>query len=174
MLFRSRDVARCSVFTIHTPVAAGNERFEADLVRRVAGPLFDGDGREGTGGVPVERLLELGRGVDHDLGQFDMTAFCLRLSNGANAVSQLHGETANGTWREIAPRPILAVTNGVHPGTWMGRAVRELLEGRLGANLDNLDSAAAETTAGRWWERLDEVPDRELWEAHRQIGRAHV
>src|SRR5215207_5068640 len=57
-------VARNSVFTIHTPVSAGNERFEADLVRRVAGPILDGDGRPNTGGVPVERVLELGRGVD--------------------------------------------------------------------------------------------------------------
>ena len=47
-----------SVFTIHTPVSAGNERFDADLVRRVAGPLLD------DGGVPVERVLELGLGVD--------------------------------------------------------------------------------------------------------------
>ena len=49
-------VSRNSVFTIHTPVSAGNERFEADLVRRVAGPLLDGDGRPNTGGVPVERV----------------------------------------------------------------------------------------------------------------------
>ena len=55
-------VARNSVFTIHTPVSAGNERFDADLVRRVAGPLLDGDGRPNTGGVPVERVLEIGRG----------------------------------------------------------------------------------------------------------------
>jgi len=48
-----------SVFTIHTPVSAGNERFDADLVRRVAGPLYDGDGRKGTGGVPIERVLEM-------------------------------------------------------------------------------------------------------------------
>ena len=55
-------VRRNSVFTIHTPVSAGNERFDADLVRRVAGPLLDGDGRPSTGGVPVERLLEPGPG----------------------------------------------------------------------------------------------------------------
>ena len=52
---RLEDVSRDSVFTIHTPVSAGNERFDAELVRRVAGPLFDGDGRPGTGGVPIER-----------------------------------------------------------------------------------------------------------------------
>ncbi|MEA2578838.1 MAG: hypothetical protein QOD78_2426, partial [Chloroflexota bacterium] len=73
-------VRRDSVFTIHTPVSAGNERFDADLVRRVAGPLLD------AGGVPLEEVLGLGLGTDGDPGQFDMTAFSLRLTNGANAV----------------------------------------------------------------------------------------
>src|SRR6187431_2345439 len=101
-------VRRDSVFTIHTPVSAGNERFDSDLVRRVAGPLLDG------GGVPVERVLELGLGMDGDTGQFDMTAFSLRLTNGANAVSALHADTANGTWQGITDHPILDVTNGIH------------------------------------------------------------
>ena len=76
-----------SVFTIHTPVSAGNERFDADLVRRVAGPLLDGDGRPNTGGVPVDRVLTIGLGPDGDASQFDMTAFSLRLTRSANAVS---------------------------------------------------------------------------------------
>ena len=111
-----------SVFTIHTPVSAGNERFDADLVRRVAGPLLD------DGGVPVERVLELGLGVDGDQRQFDMTAFSLRLTNGANAVSQLHAETANATWPGSMDRPILGITNGVHGPTWVGDPIAELLE----------------------------------------------
>ena len=49
-------VRQDSVFTIHTPVAAGNERFEVELIRQVAGPLLDGDGRPDTGGVPVDRI----------------------------------------------------------------------------------------------------------------------
>jgi starch phosphorylase len=97
-----------------------------------------------------------------------MTAFCLRLSNGANAVSRLHGETANATWSSVSPHPILAVTNGVHPPTWIGRAIRDVLERRLDANLDNLDDQSPET---RWWEHLDRVPDRELWDAHRRQRR---
>jgi len=157
-----------SVFTIHTPVSAGNERFDADLVRRVAGPLLNGDGRPATGGVPVDRVLELGRGADGDPSQFDMTAFSLRLTSGANAVSQLHAATANGTWAGIVDRPILGVTNGIHTPTWVGRPIRELLERYVDADLDNLDPA---TAADRWWERLERVPAHELWEAHlRQKG----
>ena len=149
-------VKRNSVFTIHTPVSAGNERFEVDLVRRVAGPLLD------AGGVPVDRLLELGVGVDGDRGQFDMTAFSLRLTNGANAVSHLHAETANATWQGITERPILGLTNGVHDPTWIGQPIVELLED-LGADLDDLEP---ETDAGRFWERLERIAERDLWDAH--------
>jgi starch phosphorylase len=158
-----QTVARNSVFTIHTPVSAGNERFDADLVRRVAGPLLDGDGRPNTGGVPTERVLEIGRGTDDDPGQFDMTAFSLRTTNGANAVSKLHAVTANATWQGIAPHGIQPITNGVHPPTWVGGPVLGLFERYLDADLDDLDGT---TSATRWWERIDRIPVQELWEAH--------
>ena len=76
-------VRRNSVFTIHTPVSAGNERFDADLVRRVAGGLLE------AGGIDVQALLDLGVGMDGDRGQFDMTAFSLRLTNGAERRQQV-------------------------------------------------------------------------------------
>jgi glycogen phosphorylase len=149
-------VKRDSVFTIHTPVSAGNERFDADLVRRVAGPLLD------AGGVPVEKVLELGLGVDEDHAQFDMTAFSLRLTNGANAVSHLHAQTANTTWQGLVDRPILGITNGIHGPTWIGQPIAELLED-LGADLDDLDET---TEGGRFWERMERLPGRDLWDAH--------
>jgi starch phosphorylase len=150
------DVRRDSVFTIHTPVSAGNERFDADLVRRIAGPLLD------DGGVPVARVLELGLGVDEDRSQFDMTAFSLRLTHGANAVSHLHAETANATWHDVVEHPILGITNGIHGPTWIGQPIAELLED-LGADLDDLDES---TEGGRFWERMERIPGRDLWDAH--------
>jgi starch phosphorylase len=158
-------VARDSVFTIHTPVSAGNERFEADLVRSVAGPLLEGDERADTGGIDVERLLELGRGVDGDEAQFDMTAFSLRLTNGANAVSQLHAQTANDTWSSISLRPILGITNGIHTPTWLGLPMRTLFEKHLSVDLDDLDG---KSDVARFWERIDRIPAQELWDAHRR------
>src|SRR5436190_8575323 len=149
-------VKRDSVFTIHTPVSAGNERFDADLVRRVAGPLLD------AGGVPLEQVLELGLGVDGDRAEFDMTAFSLRLTNGANAVSQLHAQTANGTWHGVPDSPIVGITNGIHAPTWIGQPIAELLED-LGADLDDLDES---TEPGRFWGRLDHIPGQDLWDAH--------
>ena len=168
-------VARNSVFTIHTPVSAGNERFEADLVRRIAGPILDGTAPDGgttpTGGVSIDRVLEIGRGTDDDAGQFDMTAFSLRLTHGSNAVSKLHAVTANNTWRGVPKTEILAITNGIHTPTWVGGPIRELYERYLDADLDDLDNA---TEAGRWWERLDRIPAAELWDAHirqkRELG----
>jgi starch phosphorylase len=154
-----------SVFTIHTPVSAGNEHFDADLVRRVAGPLYDGDGRKGTGGVPVDRILELARGVDGDGHELDMTALSLRLSNAANAVSKLHAVTANNTWQGLGNKQILAVTNGVHMPTWVGHPMRNLFERYLGAELDNLD---APNGVDSFWERTDQIPDMDLWEAHQR------
>ena len=145
-----------SVFTIHTPVSAGNERFDADLVRRVAGPLLD------AGGVPVERVLELGLGVDGDRNEFDMTAFSLRLTHGANAVSQLHAVTANATWQGVIDHQILGITNGIHGPSWIGEPIAELLEA-LGADLDDLDDASE---TGRFWERVERIPERDLWQAH--------
>src|SRR3954454_11289231 len=150
------DVRRDSVFTIHTPVSAGNERFDTDLVRRLAGPLLD------AGGVPVADVLQLGLGVDGDANQFDMTAFSLRLTRGANAVSHLHAQTANDTWHAVVERPILGITNGIHGPTWIGQPIAEPLE-RLGADLGDLD---ANRRGGRFWERGDRIPARDLWEAH--------
>ena len=158
-------VRRNSVFTIHTPVSAGNERFDAGLVRRVAGPLLAGDGRPDTGGVSVDKVLELGIGAERDTSQFDMTAFSLRLTNGANAVSQLHGHTANATWNGVMPHEILGLTNGVHTPTWVGKAMRDTLERHTLADLDVMDDTAGEE---HFWERLDEIPGEELWEAHQR------
>jgi len=145
-----------SVFTIHTPVSAGNERFEAGLVRTLAAPLLDGPS--------IEETLLLGRGVDGDAGQFDMTAFSLRLTNGANAVSKLHAATANGTWSSVVDKPIAAVTNGVHPPSWVGEPYRRLFE-QLGADMDHFDDTSRRQ---RFWERLDRVPDEQWWEAHQR------
>ncbi len=151
-----QDVRRDSVFTIHTPVSAGNERFDGELVRRVAGPLLE------AGGIPVAELLELGLGVDGDRTQFDMTAFSLRLTRGANAVSHLHARTANATWLGVMDHDILGITNGIHGPTWIGTPIAEPLED-LGADLDDLD---ASTERGRFWERIDRIPARNLWDAH--------
>ncbi|HSH22367.1 MAG TPA: alpha-glucan family phosphorylase [Candidatus Caenarcaniphilales bacterium] len=152
------QVRRNAVFTIHTPVSAGNERFDAALVTTLTAPLFE------RSGVDQARLLELGRGLDGDATQFDMTAFSLRATNGANAVSKLHAQTANGTWQQIPPAPILGITNGVHPPSWLGGPFQQLYQ-QLSADLDHLDATNPEK---RFWQRLDNIADSQLWEAHQR------
>jgi starch phosphorylase len=145
-----------SVFTIHTPVPAGNERFAADMVRRIAAPAVDGSG------LDLERIVEMGVGVDDDTSQFDMTAFVLRNTCLANGVSVLHAETANQTWAPLIERPILAITNGVHAPTWVGQPMRDLIRG-LGGDLDRMEDDRKER---RFWLRLDKIDALRLWEAH--------
>jgi starch phosphorylase len=98
-------VRASTVFTTHTPVPAGNEVFDQELVARYLG----------------DEVLELGR---WDGNAFGMTPFALRMSARANGVSQLHGEVAREMWKGIGT-PIGHVTNGVHPGTWVAPEIEE-------------------------------------------------
>jgi starch phosphorylase len=147
-----------AVFTIHTPVPAGNERFAVDLVTRLTSAVLE------PSGVDSSEIVRLGLGVDGDAGHFDMTAFALRTTRAANGVSQLHGRVANETWSAIIDHPIEGLTNGVHPGTWVGRPMRSIIS-EIGGDLDHLED---EFETDRFWERLDSIPDRVLWEAHLQ------
>ncbi len=94
-----------------------------------------------------------------------MTALCLRMTHGANAVSQLHAQTANATWQGISPGEILGITNGVHTPTWVGQPMRDTLERSTRADLDTMDDQPA---TRRFWDRIARVPADELWEAHQR------
>ncbi|MBA3740871.1 MAG: alpha-glucan family phosphorylase, partial [Chloroflexi bacterium] len=155
-----RRVGRDAVFTIHTPVPAGNEVFGRDLVTRALDRWFSASHME-----PGE-LLELGRGhTDDPNAPFDMTAFVLRHATGANAVSQLHGATATETWQDLAGHPIDAITNGVHVPTWLGRPVRRLVQRAIGVPL-GVDMKGPDALA-----TLGGIDDEELWAAHQQQKR---
>jgi starch phosphorylase len=152
-------VRQSAVFTIHTPVSAGNEKFEANLVRRLTKPIVEGTG------IEIERVLELGRGEHADPNVFDMTAFSLRMSTASNAVSQLHARTANSTWKHIMNgREILGVTNGVHMGTWLGQSLRWLCED-MGISLEDLSK---EEKSGKLAEHIKAIDDRKLWDGHQR------
>ena len=147
-----------AVFTIHTPVPAGNERFAANLVRELTAPEAK------ASGIDIEPILKMGLGVDGDTSQFDMTAFALRNTIRANGVSQLHGGVANQTWAPIIDHRIVGITNGVHPPTWVGRPMRKVLQ-ELGGDLDHQER---ERETDRFWERMNLVHDEQLWRAHLQ------
>jgi starch phosphorylase len=117
-----------NVFTTHTPVAAGFDRFPPDLVTRA----LDGYARKGLG-IPVERLLGLGRERPEDASEpFNMALLAMRGSAAVNGVSRLHGHVSREIFQPLFPRwprqevPIGYVTNGVHVPTWDSAAADDL------------------------------------------------
>ncbi|MFG2217513.1 alpha-glucan family phosphorylase [Streptomyces sp. NPDC048685] len=146
-----------TVFTTHTPVPAGIDRFDRELVAR----HFGDDGE--LPGVGVERILQLGMETypGGEPGLFNMAVMGLRLAQRANGVSTLHGSVSRemfaGLWPGFDPAevPITSVTNGVHAPTWVAPEVFRL-RNRYGG------------TPGRW-DSAAEVPDRELWELRRSL-----
>ncbi len=154
-------VAREVVFTTHTPVPAGHDRFAPDLIEEHLGPLRDGLG------LSWDTFVGLGRERVHDhLEDFCMTVLGLKLSRRANAVSSLHGEVSRNMWVPLYPGrtedevPIGHVTNGVHVPTWLAPQMFRLYDRHLGPGWQQR-SGRAET-----WEHIEDIDDGELWETH--------
>ncbi len=161
-------VRAATVFTTHTPVPAGIDRFGRDLVAQ----YFGGD--MAVDGLPVERVLALGA-EDYDGGDptvFNMAVMGLRLGGRANGVSLLHGEVSRGMFEGLWPGfdarevPITSVTNGVHSPTWVDPALAALEAERLG-----LDELTAEHASSRWLRGDGDgaVGDGELWAIRREM-----
>ena len=152
-----------TVFTTHTPVAAGNETYpRKDVIDTIGGLVAEL-------GVDPEVLLRLGRYHPEDGAEpFGMTTFSLRMSSSANAVSRRHGAVAREMWRGLWPEraaeevPITHVTNGVHMPSWVGAPMRGLLDRHLGEDWWQRASDVAT------WQALEVVSDAELWEARRE------
>ncbi len=154
-------VSRELVFTTHTPVPAGHDRFGSDLVEEHLGPL-----REQLG-ISHDWLMQLGReNPANAQEEFCMTVLCLRLARRANAVSALHGEVSRSMWMGLYPGspedgvPIGHITNGVHVLTWLAPQMFRLYERHLGPGWHEHSSEA------RIWQGIEDVDDGELWEAH--------
>jgi starch phosphorylase len=161
------EVARAgTVFTTHTPVPAGIDRFPRSLVEQYYG------GDNASNGVPVERILALGAEdfVGGDPSVFNMAVMGMRLAQRANGVSMLHGEVSRemfgGLWPEFDPaeRPIGSITNGVHAPTWVAREVLELVgaTGAMSGEEARIDEADVRSI-------LDTVSDRTLWDTKRRL-----
>ncbi len=159
-----RETAASGVFTTHTPVAAGHDRFDAALVEEHVGPLADQLGLDTRG------LLGLGR-VDpqNDEEHFTMTVLAFKLSRRANAVSSLHGVVSRRMWAGLWPWrseeeiPIGHITNGVHVPTWLAAQMRAIYDRVLPENWF-LNSGEPEVWAG-----FETVTPAELWETHQTL-----
>jgi starch phosphorylase len=154
-------VSREVVFTTHTPVPAGHDRFDAGLVEEHLGPL-----REALHLSP-ETFLGLGREHPGNNDEtFCMTVLALRMSRRANAVSALHGEVSRAMWTGLSAGkpedevPIGHITNGVHVPSWLAPQMFRLYDRHLGAGWQQRSSEA------KIWEGIENVDDGELWETH--------
>jgi starch phosphorylase len=157
-----RAAASGQVFTTHTPVPAGIDRFDPALVERYLSMHFD------RLGIDRDRFMGLGRSNPYDDGEpFSMAVLALRTSQQANGVSRLHGEVAREMWQGIWPgvppqeTPIAHVTNGVHPRSWVSSNLVSLFDRYLSPDWQ-LDPRESDEL----WERVHDIPDEELW-SHR-------
>jgi starch phosphorylase len=175
--------AEC-VFTTHTPVDAGHDRFSSDLMDYAMHGFFK------RVPVPFAKLLELGRINRNDAHElFCMTVLALKLSRAANAVSELHGQVSRQMWHRLYPDkpleqvPIGHITNGIHLLGWMkgtvrrfwrrklnGESYKAAASGPVGAGLD-WDASINST---EFWERMADpafVSDEELWALRYKLRR---
>ncbi|MGV9746810.1 alpha-glucan family phosphorylase [Rhodococcus zopfii] len=153
-----------TVFTTHTPVPAGIDRFPIDLVRH----YFSGPNGENESsllpGLTVDRILALGRETDPHV--FNMAHLGLRLGQRSNGVSRLHGRVSRGMFDGLWPGfdtaevPIGSVTNGVHAPTWAAREWIALANRMAGP--DRVEEA-------RGWELLQTVPSQDLWDTRNTL-----
>ena len=157
-------VANTSVFTTHTAVAAGIDRFEPGLAAKyLAGYCKKLD-------VSIETILSLGRERPGDTGEpFSMAVLACRFASFINGVSKLHGEVSREMWHGLWPEvplsevPIGSVKNGIHVPTWISDEMVRIYDRYLGTrwHYEPEDKSV--------WERFEKIPDAELWGSHQRL-----
>lgn len=152
-------VAASTVFTVHTPVPAGLERFGFDLI--------DEHFTEYMKDLHMnrEQFIDLGREDMGDYELFSMSVMALKFSYGANGVAQLHGDVSREMWQWMFPEvpvdevPIDAITNGIHIQTWTSREMGTLYDRYLNPSWRNAPATDV-------WDAIDSIPDAEFWRTH--------
>lgn len=154
-------VSSSNIFTTHTPVPAGIDLFAPDKILYYLGYYAD------IFGLPKEQFLGLGRENTGDLSSpFSMAVLALKMATFSNGVAQLHGVVSRqmfqGLWQKVPVDevPISAITNGVHARSCVSKSTQELYDRYLGPNWS---SAPPDN---QLWERMDAIPDEELWRNH--------
>ncbi len=155
------------VFTTHTPVAAGNDSFEPELIEACFDKNFINALR-----LEREEFFTLGRSnPDDSLEWFGMTPLAIRMSRSANGVSEKHGEVSRNLWLKMFPEntktedvPITHITNGVHAPTWIAPTFKSLYEYRIGK-----DWAEILRDNNAWTSAIENLPNEEVWQVHQLL-----
>lgn len=151
-----------NVFTTHTPVPAGNEQFEFDLMRRYFSKFHE------ELGMAWPDFAALGQEAPHESPKFNLTVLALKMAAFCNGVAKLHGVVSRRMWRVLWPElaesevPITSITNGVHFRSWVSHELWDLLSEHLGSDFAETweDDAV--------WRKIQDIPDAALWKV-RQI-----
>ena len=150
-----------NVFTTHTPVPAGIDIFDPHLIDTYFAPYYP------TLELTREQFMALGLQDAHNPNQgFNMAVLALRLSSRVNGVSKLHGAVARRMWQSmwqdlpVDEVPIESITNGIHSRSWISQDMAGLYDRYLGPRW------IAEPAHQSVWERVDLIPDEELWRTH--------
>jgi len=157
----AKEIVRGStVFTMHTPVPAGNERFQKSLVEN----YFRSYAAEME--VPWDALWNLGHIYAEEADHLNMTVLALQLSSIRNGVSKLHGDVSRRMWMDLwrgfllGEVPVGHVTNGVHLTSWLDERMRHDIEESCGLSVHK------ELLTGNDWHCLNNIDDRRLWDTH--------
>jgi starch phosphorylase len=158
----ARELAKAGqVFTTHTPVPAGIDWFHPDLVDRYFSHYYP------KLGLSRHDFLGLGRmNPDDANGYFCMAILAMRMANKINGVSQLHAQVSRRMWQEAWPQlpveeiPIMGITNGIHPRSWISHDMADLYDLYLGPRW--IEHPAEQDV----WQRVMRIPDEELWRTH--------
>lgn len=157
-------VKAASVFTTHTPVPAGIDRFPADMIRRYFLNISN------EIGIGIDRFIDLGRiHPGNHSEEFCMAVLAIRTAAQTNGVSKLHGEVSKKMWRDIWPRipakevPITHVTNGIHTRGWLSGEMSRLYQRYLGRKW--MDDPSDHTI----WKRVENIPAFELWRTRERL-----
>ena len=150
-------VSSSSVFTTHTPVAAGHDAFDEPLMQKYFEECYHKYALE------WRNFFNLGKDVNTN---FSMTMLAMNMAKSINGVSKLHGEVSREMWQDlwkdipVDEIPITSITNGVHTETWMSREFRELYDEYMVKDwLDKLDDS-------EMWKDIEVIPSRRVWETH--------
>ncbi len=160
-----QEVRATTVFTTHTPVAAGHDVFPVPLVEKYLHSYWE------SLGISRERFLELGQQDGASDQNFNMTVFALKMADHRNAVSQLHGKITRRMWHGLWPEvkedetPISYITNGIHVPTWAAPEMSHVYEKYLG---QDVSKRYDDINLGK---PVQNIPDGELWAVRQSLKR---
>ncbi|MHC4123260.1 MAG: alpha-glucan family phosphorylase [Planctomycetota bacterium] len=152
-----------NVFTVHTPVKAGNDEFPTAMMEKYLGGYLP------SMGITTKEFLKLGRvSPDNENELFKMPVLAIKLSSYRNGVSKQHGKVSRKMWSGLWPSvpeneiPISSITNGTHIKSWLSEEMITLYERYLGPAWGDgfIDKPV--------WQNVDQIPDEELWRRHQR------